>query len=55
LEYNNSGLIDQAIYEFELLPKKFPDYLPVYYQAAHLYMETGDLEKAERTFKNGIP
>jgi len=54
LEYNKLGLLNRAIYEFELLLKKFPDYLPVYYQAAHLYMEMGDLYKAKDTFKNGM-
>lgn len=32
----------------------FPDYLPVYYQAANYYFEKGDNEKAETLFIAGI-
>lgn len=32
----------------------FPDYLPVYYQAANYYFEKGDNEKAEALFIAGI-
>ena len=33
---------------------KYPDYLPVYYQAAHLYLEMDNPQKAIKTFKNGM-
>jgi len=54
LEYVKIGRIELALERFEILLNKFPDYLPVYYQVAHLYLEKGDNEQAESTFKKGI-
>lgn len=31
-----------------------PEYVPVYYQAAALFSELGELKKAEETYKKGI-
>lgn len=39
---------------FEELMETFPEYLPAYYPAAHLYIEWGEPEKAERTFQSGL-
>jgi Tfp pilus assembly protein PilF len=54
LEYVKAGDTELAIERFEFLLQKYPDYLPVYYQAAHLYLENNDKEQAEETFKKGI-
>jgi Tfp pilus assembly protein PilF len=54
LEYVKAGEIELALERFEILLHKHPDYLPVYYQAAHLYLENNDKEQAEKTFKMGI-
>ncbi len=39
---------------FEELLEESPDYIPTYYQAAHLYIDLGEAQKAEQTFKTGI-
>ncbi len=39
---------------FVLLIEEFPDYLPTYYQAAHLLWEMGDVELAASFFEKGI-
>jgi Tfp pilus assembly protein PilF len=54
LEYIKAGETELALERFEILLNKHPDYLPVYYQAAHLYAENNDKENAEIVFKNGI-
>jgi Tfp pilus assembly protein PilF len=54
LEYIKAGETELALERFEILLNKHPDYLPVYYQAAHLYVENNDKENAEIVFKNGI-
>ena len=54
LEYMKTGNVSKALERFDILLKRFPDYLPVYYQAAHLYVELNDLKAAESTFKKGI-
>ena len=54
LEYVKEGNTLLALERFEILLDKYPDYLPVYYQAAHLYLEVSDREQAEKTFKEGI-
>lgn len=54
LEYVKAGETELALERFEILLHKHPDYLPVYYQAAHLYLVKNDRENAEIVFKNGI-
>ena len=44
LEYIKAGETELALERFEILLNKHPDYLPVYYQAAHLYVENNDKE-----------
>jgi tetratricopeptide (TPR) repeat protein len=44
----------QAIIYFEILLKKFPDYLPTYYHAANLFFEINEIQKAKTTYQNGI-
>ncbi len=39
---------------FEELLLEQPDYLPTYYQAAHLFIELDELEKAKEIFEEGI-
>ena len=45
---------DLAVELFDLLLKKFPEYLPTYYQAANHFFEKGYFEKADEVFKRGI-
>lgn len=40
--------------EFENLLRKHPDYLPTYYPAAHLMIELGDENEAEKLFTKGM-
>ena len=54
LEYIKTGDEELALERFEILMNKYPDYLPVYYQAAHLYLAKGENDQAEITFKKGI-
>jgi tetratricopeptide (TPR) repeat protein len=54
LEYIKIGKSDDAFKQFSFILNKFPGYLPVYYQAAHLMIERGDFENAELIFKAGI-
>ncbi len=54
LEYVKAGDVELALKKFEMLLQEHPDYLPVYYQAAHLYLENNDRENAEIVFKKGI-
>lgn len=39
---------------FEVLIERFPDYLPTYYQAALLYIETGNPEKGIEVAAMGV-
>ena len=39
---------------FEDLLLQFPDYLPTYYPAAHLFIDLGEPGEAERIFQSGI-
>lgn len=45
---------DQARKCFEELLERFPDYLPGYYPAAHLYIDLEEADEAERIFQAGI-
>lgn len=40
--------------EFENLLTKHPSYLPTYYPAAHLLVEHGNVDEAEKLFLKGI-
>lgn len=53
LEYRKSDL-KQSLKFFETLLREFPEYLPSYYQAAKVFEETGDTEKAIATYQRGI-
>lgn len=44
----------RALEIFEGLVKKHPQYIPVYYQLAGLYVRNGDTEKAIQTFRDGV-
>lgn len=54
LEYVKKGDPELALEQFEILLNKYPEYLPVYYQAAQLYLERGDYQKARNTYENGM-
>lgn len=43
-----------ALKGFEDLLRQFPEYLPGYYPAAHLLIDLGKSEEAERIFQSGI-
>lgn len=53
LEYLENDPEKAAKY-FEKLLLEFPDYLPTYFPAAHLFGQLGFLEKAEEAFESGI-
>jgi len=44
----------QALHYLEILLTRHPDYLPTYYQAATLYAEGEDRERARTTFERGL-
>ncbi len=44
----------QARAQFEKLLNEFPEYLPTYYPAAHLLIDLGDQDGAEKLFQRGI-
>lgn len=54
LEYVKQGDYIKAEETFDFLLRRFPDYLPSYYQAAHFYWEQGEFEKAKTTFVSGL-
>ncbi|UJP64382.1 tetratricopeptide repeat protein [Mongoliitalea daihaiensis] len=45
---------EQALNYFDKLLIEHKGYLPTYYHAAALFAEFGDLEKAKRTYEEGI-
>ena len=53
LEYRKTNQ-RQALEIFEDLLKNHPQYIPVYYQLAGLYIGFGETEKAIQTFRDGI-
>lgn len=53
LEYAGSAS-HEAEPLFRKLLDNFPDYLPVYYQAANYYFDKGDIARAEDIFLAGI-
>lgn len=53
MEYEKIDL-SQAMKLYEKLLTDHPDYLATYYQAAHIYWEDDEIEKANELFKKGI-
>lgn len=53
IEYEKSDML-KAIELYELLLKDHPDYLPTYYQVAHIYWEQEENTKARNAFEQGI-
>ena len=53
LEYCNSDP-QQAKNLFDILEKRFPDYLPTYYKAANFYFDRDEITKADELFLRGI-
>ena len=54
LELKKSGDQAKAKQCFDKILKFFPDYLPVYYQAAHLFIDLEEYGLAKSTFESGI-
>lgn len=54
LEYVKSGDLQNAGECFRFLLNNVPEYLPVYYHAAHFFWEKNDLEAARKAFEKGI-
>ena len=53
LEYRESDKLAAAeLFEFVL--STFPNYLPVYFPAAHFFYEEDDLQKAKQVFESGL-
>lgn len=53
LEYRESDKATAAeLFDFVLT--NFPNYLPVYYPAAHFFYEEADLQKAKKLFESGL-
>jgi tetratricopeptide (TPR) repeat protein len=53
LEYRESDK-PAAAELFDFIVHKFPNYLPVFFPAAHFFFEEGDLSKAKHLFESGI-
>lgn len=53
MEYEKIDL-SQALQYYEQLLDNHPEYLPTYYQVAHIYWEDEDIEKANEVFLKGI-
>lgn len=54
MEYLSIEEYNKAREYFEKVLNEHKDYLPVYYQAAQLYMDLNEDEKADEVFKKGI-
>lgn len=54
LEYEKIGAMKKTRNIFQRLLSRHPEYLPVYYQAAHLFWEMGYLEETRDIFTRGI-
>lgn len=54
LEWKGRGGALQAATFFSTVLTRFPDYLPVYYQAADFFAESGEIEKAKELYEKGI-
>lgn len=54
LELLKSGKTSESISHFEELIKRDPDYIGTYYQLGKIYISTGETEKAEKIFREGI-
>jgi len=52
-EYRKSSP-DKSKDYFDLLLDRHPEYLPAYYQAAQLYHELHEIDKAVNTYREGI-
>jgi predicted RNA polymerase sigma factor len=46
--------VEEALMHLEYLRSHMPDYLPTYYQLAHLYVELDDPGNAAQIFEAGI-
>lgn len=54
LEYIDQGSLEDALEMFSYLLDNHPDYLPVYYQAAHLMINMNNMLSAGNIFVAGI-
>lgn len=53
-EYEKTNNLTEAINQYELLKKKDPNYVGLYYHLAHLYAETDQIERAMKVYDEGI-
>jgi tetratricopeptide (TPR) repeat protein len=54
LEFIKEGEQDNAKLSFDKILMSFTDYLPVYYQAAQLFIDLEKYDLAKNTFESGI-
>lgn len=54
MEHISVNAFSDAIEKLEWIKNQFSDYLPLYYQLAQLYSESGNTEKAIQTYEEGI-
>ena len=53
LEYRESDK-SEATHLFDFVVVNFPNYLPVYFPAAHFFYEEDKLQKAKQLFESGL-
>src|SRR5260370_28963007 len=54
MEYANSGSLDKAVEEYELLLSSNPDYAAAYYHGGQALEKLGRLDDARRMYQRGI-
>jgi tetratricopeptide (TPR) repeat protein len=45
---------DDALKEYELARQRFPEYLPIYVELAHVYQERSEFDRAKRTYQDAL-
>lgn len=54
LEYESTGMLNDAAAAFEEVVALDPNYHPVYYQLGKVYESLGETDKARKVFERGI-
>lgn len=54
MEYANSGNLDQALQEYELLLSFNPDYAAAYYHEGQALEKLGRIEEARQVYRRGL-
>ena len=52
--YLNSGMVDNALKEYEKALKTHPDNPRVHYALGNVYQENGEIDKAEKSYKRAV-